>query len=310
VTDLLEKTEWIKQRAMELGFCAVGMAKAEFMTEEAGRLREWLSLGYNGNMRYLEDHFDNRVDPTKLVDNAQSVISLAYNYYTEEKQIDSDAPKISQYAYGRDYHKVIKKKLKILHTDITEKFGAFGGRYFVDSAPLMERDWAKRSGLGWIGKNTLLINPKKGSFFFLAEMIVDFALSYDDRMDDYCGSCTQCIDACPTGAIDEKGYLVDGSKCISYLTIELKDENIPEEFSGKMDNWIYGCDVCQDVCPWNRFSTTHDEPDFLPRSNFLSLTRKDWSEMTEETFDELFFGSAVKRTGYVGLKRNIEFVSK
>jgi len=261
-------------------------------------------------MRYLEDHFDNRVDPTKLVDNAQSVISLAYNYYTEEKQIDSDAPKISQYAYGRDYHKVIKKKLKILHTDITEKFGAFGGRYFVDSAPLMERDWAKRSGLGWIGKNTLLINPKKGSFFFLAEMIVDFALSYDDRMDDYCGSCTQCIDACPTGAIDEKGYLVDGSKCISYLTIELKDENIPEEFSGKMDNWIYGCDVCQDVCPWNRFSTTHDEPDFLPRSNFLSLTRKDWSEMTEETFDELFFGSAVKRTGYVGLKRNIEFVSK
>lgn len=307
---LKEKSDWIKDKAIELGFIAVGYAKAEFMEEEADRLKEWLGLEYHGKMSYMENHFAKRTDPTKLVDDARTVISLAYNYYTDKKQEDATAPKISQYAYGRDYHKIVKKKLKLLEAAITEKYGAFKNRYFVDSAPVLERDWAKRSGIGWIGKNTLLINPKKGSFFFLAEMIVDFELDYGTPISDYCGTCTKCIDACPTDAIAEEGYVMNGSKCISYLTIELKDEHLPEEFKGKMENWMYGCDICQEVCPWNRFSIEHNEQDFAPRENLLEMQKEDWDNLSQETFDKLFFGSPVKRTGYRGLKRNIEFLKE
>jgi len=303
-----EKSEWIGQKAHELGFIAVGYAKAEFMEEEADRLKEWLGLEYHGKMTHLEDHFEKRTDPTKLVHGAKTVISFAYNYNTIIRQKDPEAPKISQYAFGRDYHKVVKKKLKILAAAIKERYGEFSNKYFVDSAPILERDWAKRSGIGWIGKNTLLINPKIGSFFFLAEMIVDFELDYGTPISDYCGSCTKCIDACPTDAIAEDGYVMDGSQCISYITIELKNQPIPEEFKGKMDNWMYGCDICQDVCPWNRFSSEHKEPDFLPHDKIMSMTKEEWSELTQEEYDEIFFGTPVKRAGYEGLKRNIEFL--
>lgn len=304
-----EKSKWIKDRAMELGFIAIGYAKAEFMKDEAARLKEWLGLEYHGKMSYMENHFEKRTDPTQLVEDARTVISFAYNYYTDKEQQDATAPKISQYAYGRDYHKVIKKKLKILEAAITEKYGTFNNRYFVDSAPVLERDWAKRSGIGWIGKNTLLINPKLGSFFFLAEMIVDFELDYGSPISDYCGTCTKCIKACPTDAIAEEGYVMNGSKCISYLTIELKDEHLPEEYKGKMENWMYGCDICQDVCPWNRFSKEHTEEDFLPSDKLMVMNKEEWASLSEEQFDDLFFGSAVKRTKYRGLKRNIEFLN-
>ncbi len=304
-----EKSKWIKDRAKELGFIAIGYAKAEFMEDEAARLKEWLGLGYHGKMSYMENHFEKRTDPTQLVENARTVISFAYNYYTDKEQQDATAPKISQYAYGRDYHKVVKKKLKILEAAITEKYGTFNNRYFVDSAPVLERDWAKRSGIGWIGKNTLLINPKLGSFFFLAEMIVDFELDYGVPISDYCGTCTKCIEACPTDAIAEEGYVMNGSKCISYLTIELKDEHLPEEYKGKMENWMYGCDICQDVCPWNRFSKEHTEEDFLPSDKLMAMNKEDWASLSEQQFDDLFFGSAVKRTKYKGLKRNIEFLN-
>ena len=246
------------------------------------------------------------MDPSLLVENAKTVICFSYNYYTETSQSE-DIPKIAMYAYGRDYHKVIKKKLKQLSELIKEEFGSFQGRSFVDSAPILERDWARRSGLGWVGKNTLLIHPKKGSYFFLAEMIVDFEVEYDSPIDDYCGTCTKCIDACPTDAIDQNGYVVDGSQCISYLTIELKDE-IPIEFKGKMDNYVFGCDICQQVCPWNRFSVEHNEIDFLAQEEFLNMGTSDWHELDEDRFDQLFEGSAVKRTGYKGLKRNIDFI--
>lgn len=306
--DIKKKSVWIRQQALELGFMSVGYAQAEFMDEEANRLREWLGLGYQAEMSYMNNHFDLRTDPTLLVENAQSVISFTYNYHTEKKQEDPTAPKISQYAYGRDYHKVVRKKLKQLYKSIEERYGIFSGRYFVDSAPILERDWAKRSGLGWIGKNTLLINPKEGSYFFLAEMIVDFPLQYDKPIDDYCGTCTRCIDACPTDAISPEGYVMDGGKCISYLTIEMKDEKLPDAYKGKMENWMYGCDICQDVCPWNRFSKEHTEEDFLPSDTLMTMNREEWASLSEEKFDELFFGSAVKRTKYIGLKRNIEFL--
>jgi epoxyqueuosine reductase len=309
VESIQEKSKWIKDRAKELGFIAIGYAKAEFMEDEAARLKEWLGLGYHGKMSYMENHFEKRTDPTQLVENARTVISFAYNYYTDKEQQDATAPKISQYAYGRDYHKVVKKKLKILEAAITEKYGTFNNRYFVDSAPVLERDWAKRSGIGWIGKNTLLINPKLGSFFFLAEMIVDFELDYGVPISDYCGTCTKCIEACPTDAIAEEGYVMNGSKCISYLTIELKDEHLPEEYKGKMENWMYGCDICQDVCPWNRFSKEHTEEDFLPSDKLMAMNKEDWASLSEQQFDDLFFGSAVKRTKYKGLKRNIEFLN-
>lgn len=293
---------------MELGFIAVGYAKAEFMENEAARLKEWLGLEYHGKMSYMENHFEKRTDPTQLVKDARTVISFAFNYYTDKGQQDTTAPKISQYAYGRDYHKVVKKKLKILEAAITDKYGAFKNRYFVDSAPVLERDWAKRSGIGWIGKNTLLINPKLGSFFFLAEMIVDFELDYGAPISDYCGTCTKCIEACPTDAIAEEGYVMNGSQCISYFTIELKDEKLPEEYKEKMENWMYGCDICQDVCPWNRFSSEHNESDFLPSEKLMTMTREEWNDLSQEQFDDLFFGSPVKRTGYTGLKRNISFL--
>ncbi|MCB0642104.1 MAG: tRNA epoxyqueuosine(34) reductase QueG, partial [Phaeodactylibacter sp.] len=256
----------------------------------------------------MENHFDKRVDPTKLVPGARSVVSFLYNYYTPEQQQDTAAPKISRYAYGKDYHQIIKHKLRDLVARLQEELGEISGRIFVDSAPVLERDWARRSGVGWVGKNTMLIHPKAGSYYFLAELISDLDLVPDGPMKDYCGTCRRCIDACPTGAISEQGYFMDGSKCISYLTIELK-EAIPNDFKGKMDNWMFGCDICQEVCPWNRFAQKHQEPAFEPHPDLLELKKDDWLELTEEVFRELFRGSAVKRTKYEGLQRNIKFVA-
>jgi epoxyqueuosine reductase len=259
-------------------------------------------------MGWMENHFDKRLDPTLLVPGAKSVVSLMLNYYTDEKQLDPDAPKISKYAFGKDYHDVIKSKLKELHAFIKEKIGDVEGRAFVDSAPVLDKAWAKRSGLGWIGKNSNLLNKQSGSFFFLAELIIDLELEYDGPVKDYCGTCTRCIDACPTNAIVEP-YVVDGSKCISYLTIELK-ENIPSEFKGKMDNWVFGCDVCQDVCPWNSFSKKNNEPSFKPIDGLLDMQKSDWREITEEVFKKTFKESPVKRAKYLGLKKNLEFLTK
>lgn len=302
-------TELIKQEAQRLGFDTIGFAKAEFMDEEARRLEMWLQQGLHGTMQYMENHFDLRVDPTKLVVGAKSVICLTYNYYTEQEQIDTEAPKISKYAYGKDYHFVIKEKLKELLHFIRENIGEVNGRCFVDSAPVLERDWASRAGTGWMGKNTLLIHPKKGSYFFLAELIIDLELEYTHPMRDYCGTCTRCIDACPTEAISPQGYLVDGSKCISYFTIELK-EAIPEDYKDKFENWMFGCDICQEVCPWNRFSKPHTEPAFEPHPDLLQMKKQDWLDLTEEVFQKVFKDSAVKRTKFAGLKRNIAFLKK
>ena len=297
----------IKDWARELGFMDCGIAQAGFLEEEAPRLEAWLNKGFHGEMQYMENYFDKRLDPRLLVDDAKSVISLSLNYYTPEQQVDSSAPRISKYAYGSDYHDVIKSKLKQLLQLINDHIGEVNGRAFVDSAPVLDKVWAKKAGLGWVGKNANLINKSTGSFFFLAELIVDLELEYDiPPTADHCGTCTRCIDACPTEAIVGP-YLVDGSKCISYLTIELKNE-IPDTFKDKMDGWMFGCDVCQDVCPWNRFSVTHQEPAFKPAPNLLEMTEKDWQEITEETFKKIFKGSAVKRTKYSGLKRNIEFI--
>ena len=298
----------IKDKAYDLGFQMVGVSKAGFLEEEAPRLEDWLNKNYHGEMGYMANHFDKRLDPTKLVPGAKSVISLLYNYYPEQKQ-DSSAPKLAKYAYGKDYHYVIKHKLKDLLYWMQDEIGEVDGRVFVDSAPVLERDWAKRSGLGWIGKNTLLINPKKGSFFFLAELIIALELEPDGPMKDYCGTCTRCIDACPTQAIAPEGYFMDGSKCISYLTIELR-ENIPPQFKGKMDGWMFGCDVCQDVCPWNRFSSPHSEEDFNPADGLLDMKARDWEELTEEVFRKVFRKSAVKRTKFSGLKRNLDFLKQ
>lgn len=299
----------IKQLAIKHGFSHAGIAQARHLDEEAHRLEQWLNGGNHGEMTYMEGHFDLRVDPTKLIPGAKSVISLLYNYHTTEVQADPQAPRISQYAFGRDYHKIIRKKLKHLLADLRNVIGEVEGRGFVDSAPILERDWARLAGNGWTGKNTLLINPKAGSYFFLAELIVDLNLTPDIPMKDYCGDCRRCIDACPTDAIADSGYLVDGSKCISYLTIELRDA-IPEKFSGKMKNWMFGCDICQDVCPWNRFATPHSEPAFAPAQGLLEMRKSDWQEMTEDKFEELFTGSAVRRTKFAGLKRNITFLNK
>ncbi|MFT5165062.1 MAG: epoxyqueuosine reductase [Saprospiraceae bacterium] len=300
-------TRLIKQEAYRLGFDFVGIAKAEFMDEEARHLEAWLNQGMHGKMHYMENYFDKRVDPRKLVPGAKSVVCLAYNYYTDKKQSDPDSPKISKYAYGKDYHFILKDKLKSLLLFINDTIGAVDGRCFVDSAPVLERDWAKRSGTGWVGKNTLLINPKQGSYFFLAELIIDLELATDDPIKDYCGTCTKCIDACPTDAISPQGYILDGSKCISYFTIELK-EAIPDAYKDKFENWMFGCDICQEVCPWNRFSKKHQEPAFEPHPDLLDLSKRDWEELTEEVFKALFRKSAVKRTKYLGLKRNIGFL--
>lgn len=297
----------LKEEAYRLGFDFVGISRAEKMEEESHKLEAWLNGHKHGKMHYMANHFEKRTDPTKLVEGAKSVVSLMYNYFTDKTQKDETAPKISKYAYGKDYHFVIKHKLKSLLQFLQEQVGAVSGRCFVDSAPVLERDWAKRSGLGWMGKNTMLIHPKAGSYFFLAELIIDLDLEYDGPIKDYCGRCTRCIDACPTEAISPEGYVVDGSKCISYFTIELK-EAIPENYKGKFDNWMFGCDVCQEVCPWNRFSRKHQEPAFEPHPSLLDMTKQEWEEITEEVFQEVFRKSAVKRTKYSGLKRNIKFL--
>jgi len=300
-------TRFLKREAKSLGFLSCGISKAVFLEEEATKLENWLNDGKHGEMKYMENHFDMRLDPSKLVPGAKSVISLSYNYFNDNLQNDKDAPKISKYAYGNDYHVVIRKKLKILFKELKKKIGDINGRVFVDSAPVMEKPWAAKSGLGWIGKNTNLISQKIGSYYFLAEIIVDLEFEYDTPATDHCGSCTACIDSCPTGALDIP-YQIDASKCISYLTIELRDE-IPSDFNGKMDNWAFGCDVCQDVCPWNRFSRKHNEPLFNPNQEIMKIGKKDWEELTEETFEVIFKNSAVKRTKYKGLKRNISFIS-
>lgn len=302
-----EYTAKIKSAADALGFLSCGISQADFLEDEAPRLEQWLNQGHHGSMSYMERHFDKRLDPRLLVPGAKSVVSLLLNYHTDKKQADPKAPKISSYAYGKDYHFVIKEKLKELMQIIHREIGEVNGRVFVDSAPVMDKAWAAKSGLGWLGKNTNLISKKVGSFFFIAELIIDLELDYDSPVTDHCGSCTACIDACPTDALLQP-YQIDGSKCISYLTIELK-ENIPTEFKGQMDNWAFGCDICQTVCPWNRFATPHDEPAFEPQEELLNLTKSEWQEMTSVVFNKVFKNSAVKRTKFEGLKRNIKFLS-
>jgi epoxyqueuosine reductase len=298
-------TAFIKLKAKELGFDFCGISKAEFLEEEAPRLENWLNKNHHGTMAWMENHFDKRLDPRLLVDGAKSVVSLLLNYYPEQ-ELEAEL-KISKYAYGNDYHYVIKDKLKLLSNDLKLEIGDFNCRAFVDSAPVMDKVWAKKSGLGWVGKNSNLINNKAGSFFFIAELILDVELEYDGPIKDYCGTCTRCIDECPTDAIIEP-YVVDGSKCISYLTIELK-ENISSEFKGKMENWVFGCDICQDVCPWNRFSKPHKNEAFKPNPFLLDWKENDWKELTEETFSKTFQKSALKRTKHSGLKRNIQFIT-
>ncbi|MEL6916910.1 MAG: tRNA epoxyqueuosine(34) reductase QueG [Bacteroidota bacterium] len=298
-------TELLKNEAKRLGFLSCGISKADFLEEEAPQLEKWLQEGKHGEMSYMENHFDKRLDPRLLVDGAKSVISLLLNYYPSKEQ-DLDAYKISKYAYGQDYHHVIKSKLKKLQEFISDEIGEVNGRAFVDSAPVLDKAWAAKSGLGWMGKHSNLLTQQVGSFYFIAELIVDLDLEYDNPVTDHCGTCTACIDACPTKAIVAP-YVVDGSKCISYFTIELKNE-IPNEFQGKFDDWMFGCDICQDVCPWNRFSKSHNEPLFDPNPEIISMSKKDWEEITEEVFKKVFQKSAVKRTKFSGLKRNIEFL--
>ena len=301
-------SDWIKCEAARLGFNFCGISKAEFLKDEAPRLEEWLSRRYQGKMSYLENYFDKRLDPTLLVPGAKSVVSLLYNYYPPKDLACNGQYKVAKYAYGEDYHNVIKEKLKTLLTNLQQHVGNVQGRAFVDSAPVMERALAKRAGLGWIGKNSLLLNKEMGSFFFISELIIDLPLEYDSPIKDYCGTCTACMDACPTDAITEP-YVVDGSKCISYFTIELK-ESIPADMKGKFQDWIFGCDICQDVCPWNSFSKPHNENRFLPSKELSEFSRQDWREITEEVFVKIFGKSAIKRTKFQGLKRNILFVDQ
>ncbi|MFT6748235.1 MAG: epoxyqueuosine reductase [Flavobacterium sp.] len=298
-------SDFIKAEANRLGFLSCGIAKAEFLEQEAPRLETWLNNNHQGKMAYMENHFDKRLNPTLLVESSKSVISLLLNYYPSEIQ-NSESYKISKYAYGDDYHLVIKQKLSELLFSIQSQIGEVSGRAFVDSAPVLDKAWAAKSGLGWIGKNANLLTQKVGSFYFIAELIIDLELNYDNPTTDHCGSCTACIDACPTEAIVSP-YVVNGSKCISYFTIELK-EAIPLEMLNKMDDWIFGCDICQDVCPWNRFSKPHSEPLFNPKKEILDFTYKDWEEITTETFQKVFKNSAVKRTKLNGLQRNIDFL--
>ena len=302
-----KNTSVIKQEAKRLGFLSCGISKAGFLEDEAPRLENWLNKNMNGQMSYMENHFDKRLNPTLLVDDAKSVISLLLNYYPSEIQ-NPDSYKISKYAYGQDYHFVIKEKLKELLHYIQTEIGDVSGRAFVDSAPVLDKAWAAKSGLGWIGKNGNLLTKQVGSFYFIAELIIDLELEYDFATTDHCGSCTACIDACPTQAIVSP-YIVDGSKCISYFTIELK-ENIPLEMKGKFDDWVFGCDVCQDVCPWNKFSKPHSEPLFNPNPEIISFSKKDWKEITEDVFKQVFKDSAVKRTKLEGLRRNVDFLNK
>ena len=299
-----ENTKFIKNKAKDLGFSSVGISKARHLHEEENKFEKWLSKGFQGSMNYLEKNFDKRLDPRKLVPGSKSIISLSYNYYPKKNIDKKNNYIISKYAYGKDYHKVIKKKLKILFRSIKEKIGDVEGRVFVDSAPIHERAWAKLSGLGWIGKNSLLINEKKGSYFFLAEIICDLDLEYDSPVANRCVKCTKCIDACPTDAITS-AQIINANKCISYLTIENKKE-IPTELKNNLNDAIFGCDICQDVCPWNKFSKPHKEESFNPKNELSSLKKTDWIELTEETFNKIFEGSAVKRAKYEGIIRNIK----
>jgi epoxyqueuosine reductase len=305
--DKTRLTHELKKEAYRLGFDFVGISKAGFLEEEAPRLENWLNQNMQGKMHYMQNHFDKRLDPRLLVEGTQSVVSLLYNYYYPTKPENPDEPKVSMYAYGKDYHQVVKRKLKHLLGFMQENHGPVSGRAFVDSAPVLEKAWAKKSGLGWIGKNGNLINKAKGSYFFIAELMLDIPLEYDEPVSSYCGTCTRCIDACPTQAIVQP-FVVDGSKCISYFTIELKDEQLPDEMAGKFDNWIFGCDVCQQVCPWNRFAQPHHEPEFLPNETLLKMKTNDWEKMTEEVFNRQFKDSPIKRTKFKGLKRNLKFV--
>ncbi|MGB0254621.1 MAG: tRNA epoxyqueuosine(34) reductase QueG [Flavobacteriaceae bacterium] len=296
----------VKQIAQRLGFMACGISKADFLAEEAPRLEAWLTQNYHGEMGYMARNFDKRLDPRKLVPGAKSVVSLLYNYFPSTSQQDKAAPKIARYAYGKDYHRVVKDKLFEFMHEIQQQIGAVEGRVFVDSAPVLEKAWAAKSGLGWVGKNTNLIRKQNGSYFFIAELIIDLDLAPDGAVTDHCGSCTACLDACPTDAFVAP-YQLDASKCISYFTIELKDA-IPTEVKGQFDNWAFGCDICQEVCPWNRFATPHSEPNFEPHPELMQLSKNDWEEITEEVFDRLFNASAVQRAGFSGLKRNLEFL--
>ncbi len=306
---LLQKnTTFIKSSANLLGFDYCGIAKAAPLDEDAFKLEKWLNKGMHGTMQYMENHFDLRIDPTKLVPGAKSVITLLKNYYPEQEQ-SNDAPRISKYAFGKDYHEVIREKLNELMRLIQENIGAVHGRGFVDSAPVLERSWAVKSGLGWVGKNGNLINKQSGSFYFIATLITDLALLYDDPLaKDYCGTCTKCIDACPTDAI-LPDKVINGSKCISYFTIELKEMLIPGEMKGKFDNWMFGCDTCQDVCPWNRFSKPHNEINFSPIPEVLDLSTREWEAMTEEGFKSIFKDSPLRRTKFKGIQRNLKFIN-
>lgn len=302
-------TQFIKLEAKKLGFDYCGIAMAKPLDEDARRLEQWLQKGFHGSMQYMENYFDMRVDPTKLVPGARSVITLLKNYYPSVEQ-SKDTPKIAKYAYGNDYHEVIREQLRFFLQNIRENIGDIQGRGFVDSAPVLERAWAQKSGLGWIGKNGNLINKGSGSFYFIATLITDLDLEYDDPLvKDFCGSCTKCIDSCPTDAI-LPNKVIDGSKCISYFTIELKDFLIPQEMKGKFDDWMFGCDTCQDVCPWNRFSKPNTEPAFMPIPEILNFSTQDWEHMTEEGFKKIFKHSPLKRTKFKGIQRNLHFLSK
>lgn len=297
----------IKSKALSFGFQSCGISKADFLEEEAPRLEQWLKNNFHGEMRYMENHFDKRLDPRLLVEGSKSVISLSYNYFPEELQNNIDF-KLAKYAYGEDYHDVIKEKLRTLVAELQDEIGEFAFRVFVDSAPVLEKAWAKKSGIGWVGKNSNLITKKNGSFYFLAEIICDLELIQDFEVTDHCGSCTKCIDACPTQAI-VSDKIIDGSKCISYATIELKDQ-IPDFFKDKMEDWMFGCDICQDVCPWNRFSAPTLEEKFRPNSEIRNFTKQEWKDITQEIFSSVFKKSAVKRTKFNGLKRNLDFLSE
>jgi epoxyqueuosine reductase len=306
---IIQHTDFIKKKAKELGFEYCGIAKAQKLDDDARRLEQWLNKGMQGTMEYMEKYFDLRIDPEKLVTGARSVICLLINYFPETKQNDN-SNKISKYAYGNDYHEVIREKLNALLEMMIAEIGEIHGRGFVDSAPVLERTWAQRSGSGWIGKNGNLITKENGSFYFIATLIIDVELVYDDPfVKDYCGTCTRCIDSCPTEAI-LPGKVINGSKCISYFTIELKEQLIPVEMQGKFDNWMFGCDTCQDVCPWNRFSKPGSEQGFTPIPEILNFTTKEWDEISEETFKKIFKSSAIKRAKYSGIKRNLNFIKK
>lgn len=301
-------SQLIKSKAKSFGFQSCGISKADFLEEDAPRLEKWLRNNFNGEMKYMENHFDKRLDPRLLVEGSKSVISLSYNYFPKEKISILENYKISKYAYAEDYHEVIKEILREMVAELQEEIGEFGFRVFVDSAPVLERSWARKSGIGWVGKNANLITRQSGSFYFLAEIICDLELIPDHETTDHCGTCRKCIDACPTDAIvSEK--IIDGSRCISYATIELKNE-IPDHFKDKMEDWMFGCDICQDVCPWNRFAAPHQQNRFMPNEALKNFTKREWKDLTQEIFSEIFRKSPVKRTKFAGLKRNIEFLQK